>query len=167
MSTLKALVDGLASGQIEVIDLTACLSSETPIIQLPPEFGQTQRFELEEISKYDDRWPVWYWNNFRSGEHTGTHFDAPNHWVTGAGQSDVADVPVGRLVRPRSCSTSALSVRRTPTSSSRSRTSRFGRTSYGLLPEGGWMIYRTGWDARSDSQSDLIHAKETGPTRPA
>ena len=44
--------------------------------------------------------PAWYWNNFRSGEHTGTHFDAPNHWVTGQGGLDVASVPVGHLIRP-------------------------------------------------------------------
>ena len=84
-SVLTALTDALADGSVEVVDLTARLSSATPVIQLPPEFGQTARFELEEISAYDDRGPAWYWNNFRSGEHTGTHFDAPNHWVTGRG----------------------------------------------------------------------------------
>ena len=57
MSVLKDLVDGLADGQIEIVDLTARLSSDTPIIQLPPMFGQTARFELEEISNYDDRGP--------------------------------------------------------------------------------------------------------------
>jgi kynurenine formamidase len=36
----------------------------------------------------------------RSGEHTGTHFDAPNHWVTGQGGLDVAGVPVAHLIRP-------------------------------------------------------------------
>jgi Predicted metal-dependent hydrolase len=25
----------------------------------------------------------WYWNNISLGEHTGTHFDAPIHWITG------------------------------------------------------------------------------------
>jgi kynurenine formamidase len=84
-SVLTALAAALADGSVEVVDLTAPLSSATPVIQLPPEFGQTATFELEEISRYDDRGPAWYWNNFRSGEHTGTHFDAPNHWVTGQG----------------------------------------------------------------------------------
>ena len=97
---LAALTDALADGSVEVVDLTAPLSAETPVIQLPPEFGQTARFELEEISRYDERGPAWYWNNFRSGEHTGTHFDAPNHWVTGQDGLDVADVPVDRLIRP-------------------------------------------------------------------
>jgi kynurenine formamidase len=98
MSLLDSLVRSLAAGQIEVVDLSAPLSAGTPVIMLPPEFGQTARFELEEISRYDDRGPAWYWNNFRSGEHTGTHFDAPNHWVTGKDLDDVASVPAGRLV---------------------------------------------------------------------
>jgi kynurenine formamidase len=72
------LVDALASGTVEVVDLTAPLSASTPTLQLPEEFGQTAKFELEEISAYDDRGPAWYWNNFRTGEHTGTHFDAPS-----------------------------------------------------------------------------------------
>ena len=41
-------------------------------------FAQTAAFQLEEISRYDDRGPAWYWNNLRTGEHTGTHFDAPD-----------------------------------------------------------------------------------------
>src|ERR1700754_3400425 len=97
---LQALTDALAGGSIQIVDLTAPLSSATPVIQLPPEFGQTARFELEEISRYDDRGPAWYWNNFRSGEHTGTHLDAPNHWVTGRDGHDVASVPVEHLIRP-------------------------------------------------------------------
>src|SRR5829696_5511433 len=100
MSVLSDLTSALASGAVEVVDLTAPLSSQTPIIALPPAFGQTARFELEEISRYDDRGPAWYWNNFRSGEHTGTHLDAPKHWVTGQGGRDVASVPVGHLIRP-------------------------------------------------------------------
>src|SRR4029078_8845510 len=99
-SVLPAPTDALAGGSVQVVDLTAPLSADTPVIQLPPEFGQTARFELEEISRYDERGPAWYWNNFRSGEHTGTHFDAPNHWVTGQGGIDVASVPVGHLIRP-------------------------------------------------------------------
>jgi kynurenine formamidase len=100
MSILATLADGLATGAVEVLDLTAPLSAETPVIQLPPQFAQTAPFELEELSRYDDRGPAWYWNNFRTGEHTGTHFDAPNHWVTGQDLDDVASVPARRLIGP-------------------------------------------------------------------
>ena len=49
MSVLASLVDALGNGSIEVVDLTAPLSSETPLLELPPEFGQTARFELSLI----------------------------------------------------------------------------------------------------------------------
>jgi len=165
-SVLSSLVEALASGAVEVVDLTARLSADTPVIQLPPEFGQTARFELDEISRYDERGPGWYWNNFRSGEHTGTHFDAPNHWVTGQDGSDVADVPVDRLIRPvvvldfsPECAADAdflLEVEHI----------RAWEAEHGPLPDGGWMIYRTGWDARSHSQQAFINANETGPHTP-
>lgn len=100
MSVLESLVDALGKGSVEVVDLTAPLSSETPILELPPEFGQTARFTHEEISRYDDRGPAWYWNNFQTGEHTGTHFDAPNHSVTGCDLADVASVAPSAFVAP-------------------------------------------------------------------
>src|SRR4026209_937031 len=100
MSVLPDLAAALASGAVEVVDLTAPLSSSTPTLKLPPQFGQTATFEFEQISNYDDRGPAWYWNNFRTGEHTGTHFDAPCHWVSGQELDDVASVAAGRGVRP-------------------------------------------------------------------
>ena len=166
MSTLQDLVTGLADGRTEVIDLTAPLSTETPVIQLPSDFGQTARFELDEISRYDDRGPAWYWNNFRSGEHTGTHFDAPNHWVTGQHLDDVASVPVQRLIAPvvvldfsKEASTDADFLLEMDDI-------RQWETKHGALPEGGWMIYRTGWDARSQSQERFANADESGPHTP-
>ncbi|HEX2332508.1 MAG TPA: cyclase family protein, partial [Burkholderiales bacterium] len=76
MSLLKDLATGIAGGKIRVIDLTQTLSPEFPSISLPPEMGQAWPFRIEEVSRYDERGPAWYWNNFSCGEHTGTHFDA-------------------------------------------------------------------------------------------
>ncbi|NUP79068.1 MAG: cyclase family protein, partial [Nonomuraea sp.] len=73
MSVLQSFVDSVRSGAIEVIDLTAPLTADTPILQLPEPFGNTIPLRLEEISRYDDRGPAWYWNNLHLGEHTGTH----------------------------------------------------------------------------------------------
>src|SRR3569833_2196163 len=100
MPLLSSVAEALTSGRVEIVDLTAPLSAETPGIQLPPECAQTARFELEELSRYDDRGPAWYWNNFRTGEHTGTNIDAPNHRVTGRDLDDVASVPEQRLIAP-------------------------------------------------------------------
>lgn len=77
MSVLSTLMTEINGGRIEVIDLTAPLTSDTPVLELPEQFGQTARFELEEISRYDDRGPAWYWNNFRTGEHTPAPTSTP------------------------------------------------------------------------------------------
>src|SRR5690348_16526381 len=100
MSVLSDLVAALGDGRLEVVDLTAPLSERTPILQLPPPFANTQGFALQEISNYDDRGPAWYWNNFTGGEHVGTHFDAPVHWITGKDGLDVSQVPPRHLVGP-------------------------------------------------------------------
>src|SRR5687768_3605103 len=100
MSTLTSLLADLAGGRVEVIDLTAPLSDRTPVIQLPPPFANTQGFSLQEISNYDERGPAWYWNNISAGEHVGTHFDAPVHWISGRDGLDVAQVPATQLVGP-------------------------------------------------------------------
>src|SRR3954469_4793042 len=98
MTLLSDLTAAINAGGIEVVDLTAPLSSQTPILALPEPFGQTWPFALEEISRYDERGPAWYWNNISTGEHTGTHFDAPIHWVTGRDGADVSQVPPRRLI---------------------------------------------------------------------
>src|SRR3954452_15295980 len=100
MPVLPALLAALRDGSVEIVDLTARLESSTPLIKLPEPFGNTVPFQLEEISRYDDRGPAWYWNNISTGEHTGTHLDAPIHWVSGRDKGDVSEVPLRRLVAP-------------------------------------------------------------------
>jgi len=165
MSVLTDLAAALTSGSVEVVDLTAPLSSTTPILQLPEPFGNTVPFTLSEISRYDDRGPGWYWNNFTSGEHTGTHFDAPNHWVTGRDKGDIASVPVARFLAP------AVVIDRVAESQADADFLlevdhvRAWEAEHGPLPEGCWLLYRTGWDARSD-QASALNVDETGPHSP-
>ncbi|MHB1875405.1 MAG: cyclase family protein, partial [Streptosporangiaceae bacterium] len=37
---------------------------------------------------------------------------------------------------------------------------------HGPLPADGWLLYRTGWDARSASQEEFLNADEAGPHTP-
>jgi kynurenine formamidase len=166
MSLLSTVAEALATGAVEVVDLTAPLSAETPVIMLPPQFAQTAGFELEELSRYDERGPAWYWNNFRTGEHTGTHFDAPNHWVTGRDGDDVASVPAGRLVAPAVVLDVSDRVAEDPDFLLEVEHVREWERGHGPLPDGGWLLYRTGWDARSASQQDFLNADDAGPHTP-
>ena len=102
MSSLTELIADLAAGRVRIVDLTQPLGPETPVIGLPPIFGQSPGVSMEVISCFDDKGPAWYWNVLHLGEHTGTHFDAPVHWITGKDLPDNATdtIPAQRFVGP-------------------------------------------------------------------
>jgi len=166
MSLLNQLLGGIAVGTIEVIDLTAPLSRSTPILMLPEPFGNTVPFQLEEISRYDERGPAWYWNDIHTGEHTGTHLAAPVHWVTGRDKQDVSQLPVRRLVGPAAVLDMTGQALADPDFLLEVDHVRDWEKQHGPLPDGGWLLYRTGWDARSHSQQEFLNANETGPHTP-
>jgi kynurenine formamidase len=166
MTVLDQLVAALRSSAVEIVDLTARLEATTPVIQLPEPFANTISFSLQEISRYDARGPAWYWNNISTGEHTGTHFDAPVHWVTGADGKDVAAVPVGCMIAPAVMLDFSKQAGADPDFLLEIEHIRQWESDHGPLPEGGWLLYRTGWDARSTSQEDFLNANETGPHTP-
>ncbi|MEU8172059.1 cyclase family protein [Microbispora hainanensis] len=166
MSVLRDLVDGIRSGGIEVLDLTAPLSDKTPILMLPEPFGQTVPFSMQEISRYDDRGPAWYWNNFTTGEHTGTHFDAPVHWVTGRDGEDVSQVAPAKLIAPAVVLDFSAQSAADPDFLLEVDHVKAWEAEHGPLPDGGWLLYRTGWDARAHDQAEFLNANETGPHTP-
>ncbi len=166
MPVLDALVAALRLSTIDVIDLTAPLSPETPLIRLPEPFGNTIGFSLQDISRYDDRGPAWYWNNISTGEHTGTHFDAPVHWVTGRDGLDVAQVPASHLIAPAVVLDFSAEAAADPDFLLEVDHIKKWEGEHGSLPEGGWLLYRTGWDARSGTQEEFLNANETGPHTP-
>src|SRR5687768_18071259 len=101
-TTLTRLVEDLAAGRLTIVDLTQPLGPDTPVIGLPPIFASSPGVSIDVISRYDEKGPAWYWNTVRFGEHTGTHFDAPIHWVTGKDVPDNAcdTIPVRRFIGP-------------------------------------------------------------------
>ncbi len=161
MPLLDQLIAAIKSTQIEIIDLTARLEASTPIIQLPPPFGNTVSFQLEEISRYDDRGPGWYWNNIVTGEHTGTHFDAPVHWITGRDGVDIAQVPATSLLAPAVVLDFSAEAAKDPDFLLEPAHIQQWTEEHGPLPEGGWLLYRTGWDARSRDEAAFLNAGHT------
>ena len=166
MTLLGQLAEAVAAGSIEIVDLTAPLSSQTPILRLPEPFHNTTPFELREISRYDDRGPAWYWNDIVTGEHVGTHFDAPVHWVTGREGEDVSQVAPRRLVGPAVVLDAADRAAKDPDHLLQIDDVRAWEAAHGPLPEGGWLLYRTGWDARADDPDAFLNADDTGPHSP-
>ncbi len=166
MSILRTLTEAIRDASVEVIDLTAPLSSDTPIRQLPPPFSNTVNFSLSEISNYDERGPAWYWNDITTGEHTGTHFDAPVHWVTGRDGEDISQVPVSKMIAPAAVLDFSAEAAADPDFLLEIDHVKAWEEAHGPLPDGGWLLYRTGWDARSRDQAEFLNANETGPHTP-
>ena len=166
MADLSGLAAALVDGSVEVIDLTSPLHSGTPILGLPPEFGQTATFQLELISEYDENGPAWYWNNFHTGEHTGTHFDAPNHWVTGKDLDDVSQVPAQRLIGPAIVIDTTAQVAANPDFCLDVSDIKDWEATNGAIPKGAWLLYRTGWSKYGDDAAAYANADENGPHTP-
>ena len=166
MSVLSALVQATRSGSVRVVDLTSPLQESTPILELPEPFSNTSRFRLEEISRYDERGPAWYWNDIHTGEHTGTHLDAPIHWITGRGGDDVSQIPPRRLVGPAAVIDKTAEAGKDPDYLLTIQDVEAFEAEHGQLPTGAWLLYRTGWDARADDEGRCLNADESGPHTP-
>jgi kynurenine formamidase len=160
---LAQFAEALASGTIRVIDLTQPLEASTAIIQLPPELGQTWPFHLEEISKYDSRGPAWYWNNFSCGEHTGTHFDAPVHWVTGKDypQNATDSIPVEKFFAPACVIDVSHEVAANPDFLLTPQHVEEWEQRHGRIEAGSWVLMRTDWSKRKGA--DASHAPGPHP----
>jgi kynurenine formamidase len=149
---LKQFAEAIAARTIRVVDLSQPMDANTVVIQLPPEFGKTWPFRLEEISKYDDRGPAWYWNNFSCGEHTGTHFDAPIHWVTGKDYKNNAtdSIPVERFVAPACVIDVSQEVARDADFLLTVQHVEDWESEHGRIEPGSWVLMRTDWSKRKD-----------------
>jgi kynurenine formamidase len=165
-TTLDSFARMVASGAIRTIDLTQTLDEDTPVLVLPAEFGQTAPFSRQEISRYDERGVAWHWNNFTTGEHTGTHFDAPVHWVSGRDlpANCVDTIPVKDFVGPAvvidasaECAADADFQLSVPFIAA-------WEAAHGRIPAQGWVLFRTDWSKRSPE--DYVNRRADGPHTP-
>jgi len=159
---LQQLIEEIRAGKLRVIDLTQSLSAETPILPLPPQFTNTPGFELRELSRYDERGPAWYWNAFSTGEHTGTHFDAPIHWVSGKDLPDnsVDRIPPKQFIGPACVIDVAAKVEKDPDFLLTPQAVKDWESQHGKIPAGAWVLLRTGWSRRKGA--DYINLKDDG-----
>jgi kynurenine formamidase len=160
---LTQFAQALAAGTIRVIDLSQPLDADTPIIQLPPDFGKSWPFRLEEISRYDLRGPAWYWNNFSCGEHTGTHFDAPIHWVTGKDylKNATDTIAVNKFLAPASVIDVSKEVAGNPDFLLTPNHVEEWERKHGRVEAGSWVLMRTDWSKRPDAAA-FLNMREDG-----
>ena len=167
MSLLTQLVAELAAGTLKVVDLTQPLGPDTPVIGLPPIFASSPGVSLEVISRFDENGPGWYWNTIRMGEHTGTHFDAPVHWITGKDLPENAcdTIPVRRLIGPACVIDVTSEVDQDPDFLLTPQHIAEWENRHGRIPAGAWVLLRTGWSRRTDPAA-FLNVGPDGPHTP-
>ena len=163
---LDELAGALAAGSVLVVDLSQPLSAETPVIELPPQFGQSAPFAMRTISRYDQVGPAWYWNDISLGEHTGTHFDAPVHWITGRDLPDSGTdtIKPQRLVAPACVVDMEAECHADPGALLTQARLEAWEAMHGRIPAGAWVLLRSGWSRRSGAA--FLNIGPEGPVTP-
>lgn len=163
---LTALTSALSDGRVEVVELGGTLKEITPVIQLPPPFANTPGFKKHLISAYDEKGPAWKWYWYEVGEHVGTHFDAPCHWVTGKDLSCLHQLDPRTLVGPivvvditqEAAANADLAVTKEMLLAWESK--------HGRIPNGAWVLLRSDWSKKYSNPAAYFNVKQDGPHTP-
>lgn len=164
---LRDLATAIGDGGVRIVDLTETLRPDYPTITLPPEFGQASPFVKEEISRYDERGPAWYWNNFTVSEHSGTHFDAPIHWVTGRDlpNNAVDTLDVRHFIAPACVIDCTKEVAADKGFILTRDFLEAWEAGHGRIPAGSWLFMRSDWRKIADPDN-YTNLKEDGAHSP-
>jgi kynurenine formamidase len=167
MDVLAQLLEELVAGRLKVVDLTTPLDPETPVIDLPPMFAPSPGLTLTEISHYDSHGPAWYWNILNLGEHTGTHFDAPIHWVTAKDLPNNATdtIEPRKFIGPACVIDITTEVQQNPDFLLTINRVEQWEATYGRIPKGAWVLIHTGWSQRKGREA-FLNVKEDGAHSP-
>jgi len=142
----------LAKGFRDTFDLTHTLSSRTPVY---PAFRSMQFVEKFTIAK----------DGFGCGEltfneHTGTHMDAPAHFI--AGRSSVDRLPVDRFFAPLAVISIKARVDKSPDTAVSVDDILAWEKLHGRLPAGAFVAMYSGWDTRITDAARFLNADAKG-----
>lgn len=165
---LTQLVEELNAGRLKVVDLTTPLGPDTPVIDLPAIFAPSPGLTLTEISRYDSRGPGWYWNVLNLGEHTGTHFDAPIHWVTGKDlpENTTDTISPRKFIGPACVIDVTAEVQQNQDFLVSVERLQAWENQHGSIPAGAWVLLRSGW-SRRNGRADFLNVQADGAHNPA
>jgi len=137
-----------------IMDLTHVLHERFPSFN-PEEFPRLSRKPFVTIAKNG-----FYGNIVSYWEHTGTHMDAPQHFVTG--KWFVHQIPVSRLIAP------AVVIHiheRAVTNNDAQLTPddiKAYEDRYGRLPDGAVVFMHSGWESRVNDEYSFRNPDSTG-----
>jgi len=167
MSVNANLISALSRGTMSVVDLTETLREDYPTITLPEEFRQAWGFKKEIISEYDEHGPAWTWSNFSMSEHTGTHFDAPKHWISGRDveNGSVDTMPTKNFIAPVCVIDCSEEVKKDLGFILTKEFLLEWEKKNGQIEAGAWVFMRTDWRHVADPKN-YVNMQEDGAHSP-
>src|SRR6266702_1370923 len=167
MKVFWQVIEETNTGVVQVVDVTTAMGPDTPVIDLPPIFAPSPGLTMTEISHYDSRGPAWYWNVISLGEHTGTHFDAPVHWVTGKDLPNNATdtIEPRKFIGPACVIDITTEVQQNPDFLLTINRVEQWEATYGRIPKGAWVLIHTGWSQRKGREA-FLNVNEDGAHSP-
>ncbi|MGP9487759.1 cyclase family protein [Glutamicibacter sp. AOP5-A2-7] len=164
--TLSSTLTALATGAVQVHDLTAPLSAETPTLVLPEPFANLNDFSLEEVSAYNAPGPFWKHHNIQTGEHIGTHIDAPIHWISGKDGKDVSQLDPQRLIGPAVVLDFSAESAANPDFLIDVEHLQAWQEEHRDFPQNSWLLFRTGWDQFDHDKQAFLNLDDSGSHTP-
>jgi len=121
---------------------------------------------MEEVSRYDERGPAWYWNNISLGEHTGTHFDAPIHWISGKDlpNNAVDTINVAQFIAPAAVIDCSKECAADPDFALTIPFVEQWEARHGKIEPRSWVLLRTDWSKQT--YTDYAGLRDDGAHTP-
>jgi kynurenine formamidase len=142
----------LPSGFREIIDLTHTFSPSLPVYPTYKPIQIRQRFSIAA-----DGFAA---NEVTFDEHTGTHVDAPSHFVAATAPAD--RLPIDRLIAPLAVISIADRAARDADTLVTIEDIRQWESRYGRVPAGALVAMHSGWDARVGSADRFLNRDAKG-----
>ena len=150
----SGILEGLADGRTQAIDLTHALNESTPY--WPGEGYAPFNYEVFQTMETDGALSA----RFMMAEHTGTHLDAPNHFEEG--QASIDQIPLHQLIVPAVVIDVQASVAENPDYLLTINDITNWETVNGTIQKNTFVFMYTGWDMRWTDFDRYKNADENG-----
>ncbi len=137
-----------------VVDLTHVLDPAFPVFPSFEPMRITNLYDVQRHGFYANRWDL--------GEHTGTHFDAPAHFVDRQDAWSVDQVPPQRLIAPLVVVHIHERAARDPDAWVTVDDLMAWEARYGRIPDGALVCMHSGWESRVGDADAYRNADPSG-----
>lgn len=146
----QAPAAGLSLNNLQ--DLTHTLSPSFPVFPAFEPMRVTKQYDVTADGFYANRWDL--------GEHSGTHMDAPAHFVAGARTAD--ELPTEQLFAPAVVVDISARAASDPDAGVRVADLQAWEREHGPIPAGAAVLMRSGWAARLGDGDAFLGLDEAG-----